>query len=84
MCVFRCRRMIKRKDESINSYSGHTRLLRELPMSGGFIRAYAMCRAKARLINDPYKKLGWCPLIPYREEKENGVCEEMRQMWKVI
>lgn len=51
---------------------------------GGFIRAYAMCRAKARLINDPYKKPGWCPLIPYREEKENGVCEEMRQMWKVI
>lgn len=37
---------------------------------GGFAHVYAMCRAKARLINDPYKKPGWCPLISYREEKE--------------
>lgn len=40
---------------------------------GGFTLTYTVCRVKARLIEDPYSKPEWCPLIPVSEEEK---CEK--------
>lgn len=36
---------------------------------GGFTLAYTVCRAEARLIEDPYSKPEWCPLISVPEKE---------------
>nr|DAW11745.1 MAG TPA: hypothetical protein [Caudoviricetes sp.] len=37
---------------------------------GGITLACTVCRAKGKIIEDPFSKPWWCPLIPLNPEKE--------------
>ena len=50
---------------------------------GGFIRAYAMCRAKARLINDPYKNQDGVHLFRIERRKKMACAKKCDRCGKL-